>query len=177
MCRAKCESKLIEITVVRSRRRIITVVRSKSPNLGRDNRWIFVMRNSQRVMVLCNDQAYYTDIYGEGILHLGDDCSVEHSSFHIDAQSKFTGNRGELILPTLKRFVHFNVIHSKMNGNSYEKFVHDNFTSLYTMLESVKKQSELPNDLNYHDLHHYTLIYVIIFLLIIYFVSYYILLS
>lgn len=155
-----------------------TVTRTRADsriiNLGQNNQWIFVIQSPQRILIHCDEQTYYTDIFGEGVLRLNDGCSVRHPKFHIDAQSKFTENRGELILPTLKHFVHFDVLHSRISANNLRKFVHENLTNLYSQLESVKEQSKLPNELDFHDLHHYVLIYLILFVLAIYLIFIYI---
>lgn len=142
-------------------------------SLEHDNNWIFVMQATERVMILCDDQVYYSDMYGEGILHINDGCEVKHTKFHIDAQRNYNENRGELILPTLKHFTHYNVIHKQLNKNEFSKYVHENLTNLYLKLEAIKQQSKLPNKLDYHDVHHYILIYSSIFLVTMYMISRY----
>lgn len=96
-------------------------------------------------------------------------CVVKNSNFHIDARSTFNEDRGELILSVLERFTHFYVIPKEFKKNSYE-----NLTNLYLELESIRKQSELPHDLDVHDGHHYFLIYIIVFLIITYAINRYV---
>lgn len=103
------------------------------------------------------------------MLHLSEGCEVRHTKFHIDAHRTYTENRGELILPRLRKFVNYHFIHKQSNVNLSNNSINHNFTQLYAQLEEIERQSKLPNSIDYHDVHHYTLIYSMIFLIATYF--------
>lgn len=48
-----------------------------------------------------------------------------------------------------------------------------NFTKLFAMLNETKNNSQLPYDLNVHDIHHYSLLYFIFIIVVLCMIWYY----
>lgn len=145
--------------------------------LAEDNRFIFVCDAKQQLTVICGEIVLHPELEGEGIISINDKCRLKTLNSEQEILTKFNidDKSREIILP---KFPHFVVPDAKfkidtdddeeleISTNNY------NFTQLFVMLNETKLNTKLPNELNVHDIHHYTTLYLIVIVMIV-FISWY----
>lgn len=91
-------------------------------------------------------------------------CSLEHSNFKLFSSFQF-GNVSEIVVPKLKFHNHSNWELSK-HVVDFQPLDLQNMSSIEEKIKRTKQNLNL-NNINYHDIHHYTLIYVCFMIIII----------
>lgn len=136
------------------------------------NKMIFVCIESIKISAFCDGSITHHYLSGEGILRTHN-CSIRGANMHLYPSVDMGGQEPTKILIPKVDIVQdkIKLSHQEVMRDSFH-FVRANFTEIDSKLNATKfKIEDLGRwDRNYHDYHHYTLIYVLFTCLIIYLV-------
>lgn len=135
-----------------------------------NNRIIYVCKDKTKITIFCNNSISHDYLSGEGILE-SKDCSIKGANMHLDPPMDINERPIEIMIPKI------DILNSKLKIETQQDainetfhFVRSNFSEIDTKLNATKY--ELNNlstwDNNYHDIHHYSLIYLMFTFIIIY---------
>ena len=135
------------------------------------NKFLFVLPEAVRVNIMCGDRVAHDQLAGEGMLTLKPTCSLASENVQLFSKIALSNDQQELIIPeiysdnwTFPSQIDFN--HKTMNvemGNRQE------IIKLRAMLNETN-HAQL-NQLSYHDIHHYSVLYSVLLLVVFVFVA------
>lgn len=125
---------------------------------------------------MCEEAITHIKLAGEGTLTLGERCSLDAENIRLISKSSFGTASTELIIPDIDmrsfpiNLSNENLDLSNMSSNPLNATNGENeVVQLRAMLHSQEdKQLVKRRELDYHDVHHYSLIYILILVVIIY---------
>lgn len=137
--------------------------------LSASNNWIFAIYDNRQMDVICNNQVERQAIQGEGIVTIPPECIVRHGSIEITAQNSVETAILESILPEVNISNAINTYIQKQ-GTIITLYEKSDIKTLDEMIQDVRTQEELPEELSTHDIHQYGLGYILLFIAVTYFI-------
>lgn len=141
--------------------------------LHQANRWIYVLYNEYDVDLICGDEIEHIKIQGEGILTIRRDCVLKHETLELNGQSNYQHEIKGSILPQLNLTVEL----VKNQYRAEETIPHHIQTKFDIIDEMIKadrsNEAQLPEDLDAHDIHQYSLGYTTLIIIFLFFVYFY----
>ncbi|KAF9410678.1 hypothetical protein HW555_010305 [Spodoptera exigua] len=145
----------------------ITTCSNQWTALSKINNYAFFCCNQCEIRVLCDDNVSPGQLIKAGILGVEHDCLIKTESFTVYSRNE--GFSTLDIKPSLK-LPEIEPINQIINAGISTPLIENNtLLSSNEELDEIKKQlrilkasEKLPNQISYHDIHHYTAFYVMI---------------
>ncbi|KAF9407241.1 hypothetical protein HW555_012666 [Spodoptera exigua] len=128
--------------------------------LHRPNTWLYTCCPECQVRIICANGVTMTHLINNGIITLGQGCTLKGDTFSIYAHNNFFSN--------LNIHHHIEVPEVSMLNRIMKTSIPDNISmvedhqviwdQLRAQIDEVKEQSS--TDLSIHDVHHYTVLYI-----------------
>ncbi|KAF9404877.1 hypothetical protein HW555_014121, partial [Spodoptera exigua] len=145
----------------------ITTCSNQWTALSKINNYAFFCCNQCEIRVLCDDNVSPGQLIKAGILGVEHDCLIKTESFTVYSRNE--GFSTLDIKPSLKLPEIEPINHIINAGISTPLIENNTLLSSNEELDEIKKQlrilkasEKLPNQISYHDIHHYTAFYVMI---------------
>lgn len=123
------------------------------------NKWIFVIPKMAKLTIVCDGFTMNDELLGEGILNLNENCIIRDNYFQIDSHKTLSSNAMEIIVPKISHSL-MNELHFKTLANMTHQSLQRNITILENKLDEIREGFTLNQELNGHDIHHYSLAYI-----------------
>lgn len=153
-----------ELLIFRSNK-ICEIIPTTASNLWTEleepNKWLYFVNPITKLISICNERVAHHTISGCGTLQLNNECILRTEDQEIIPKNDIENAPNEFIVPSFTiNLTAFEQMHKP--ASSTHDFVVSNVTDLQLRLKSVEEQSKLPDKLNAHDLHHYSISYLML---------------
>lgn len=105
-------------------------------------------------------------------MDLNEGCTIKHIDFEINSRVTLSNVSNEVILMPQTPVLDFKIINTtdfELPNIEYSRFNQSKFVADQQRIEEIKKNLQF-NEFDYHDCHHYGMIYIIIMILVIIFI-------
>lgn len=134
-----------------------------------NNMFIFTIPDSYKITIICKDEVTHNHLSGEGILSLRSDCSLGSDTVRLLTKEHYGNVESEIVVPHME---HYNWTLSRQINVKY--MTHDavkNISQLQLELNRTTENLYLhKNNVESHNIHHYSIIYIVFSIVIIFFV-------
>lgn len=124
------------------------------------NQWLFYSKTGSCLTFVCHDGVFRETIVGSGLLRFNQNCTVRNFDIEINGKKTFHGRQIDVMIPKVGKYYDHSIKweHSMTQSN----WAPSNINELRGAIEEIRTKSSLPFHLNYHDIHHYAILYVLI---------------
>lgn len=135
--------------------------------------WIFVCPQMIEIDIICDFKITKTNLTGSGILNIRSGCIISDGTKKLSTYRVSSSNVSEAYVPARNLVLDVSgvkfqpLILHKNKFESEEKVVDDEMEKLQSGIKELKDREVLPYDLNYHDVHHYSISFLFVIILII----------
>ncbi|CAG9133832.1 unnamed protein product [Plutella xylostella] len=131
-----------------------------------NNKWLYACCNECTVRIFCPAGVTIKTIYNNGIVDLGQGCTLKSDSFTIYAHNKLFNelNISTAINVSQQKSILNTIINTSEDSEFLPK-MEDSWNEIQTKINFIKEQSSKP--LSIHDIHHYALVYIILVITIV----------
>lgn len=138
------------------------------------NQFVFVIKDTAKVTIICKDSVNHDWLRGEGLLALEPQCYLTGENIHLNTRIEYD-NSSEIVIPNVDSIKEWIMASDKQNNMNLTAITLDgvqNITELQRSLNETKanlKLFKVDSSLSNHDITHYSLYTITLSLIVVYF--------
>lgn len=141
--------------------------------LQQTKQWIYVLPSEYAVDIICDNDIEHQNIEGEGILSIQQKCILKHDTMELSGMGSYEHEIKGSILPQLNLSSEMTKKQHRQE-NTQPKYIKPEWNTTEEKLRNDREnEQELPENLDIHDIHHYSLGYTTIIIVVIFFAYFY----
>lgn len=134
--------------------------------LKNKNNWLFSVFSTIEFLTICGNTVSHHEIHGEGLLSLNPNCMLQNQFIQVHPHSSFNDSTNNFVLPKFTYNSSKLGVNNEISMAESHEYIRANLTQIQKMIEETRNQLHVPNKINKHDIHHYSISYLLLTLLI-----------
>lgn len=137
------------------------------------NTYIYFCCETCQVRAMCEDQVTAHQLTSTGLINIGHGCIIKTDTFTIyphkphASEVRLSPNLYTPTIAPINHIINLTIPKSELILNKSHLDVAQEASIIQDRIQDLKQQEVLPENVTYHDVHHYVMIYVVLTLIII----------